>query len=113
MRALRSGTLGPVRLDDLDGLITFPSFHATAVLLFTWAVWPLGRLRWAALALNLLVIATVPIDGAHYFVDVLGGAGVTALSLVTARRLYRSGPSFLVPMLRPAPAWPRPRTAPR
>src|SRR5262245_60537148 len=51
LEALRSGAMSVVRLDDLEGLITFPSFHTANAILFAWALWPVRYLRLPVLAL--------------------------------------------------------------
>ena len=59
--------------DLITGLVTFPSFHAAAAVLFSWAVWPIRVLRWPVAFLNIaMAAAAVPIGG-HYLVDVIGG----------------------------------------
>lgn len=41
------------------------------------------------LALNLALIAATPIDGAHYFIDILGGGAVAALAITASSWLCR------------------------
>ena len=65
------------------GLISFPSFHAAMAVAYMWAAWP-TLCRWPAVALNLAMVAMTPIDGSHYLVDVLAGAGVGLLSIAAA-----------------------------
>jgi len=89
LEAMRNGTAHFVRLDNLEGLITFPSFHTTAAVIFCWALWPIRRLRWFVVALNLLLVASTPIDGAHYVIDLLAGAIVAGVAIAVARRLHR------------------------
>jgi hypothetical protein len=72
----------------MGGLIEFPSFHAAAAVIFSWAILPVRRLRWAVLALNIAMIAAIPIRGAHYFVDVLGGIAVAILAIGIANAFY-------------------------
>ena len=50
-----------------EGVNHLPSLHAALGLLFMVAVWPLPYLRWAAIALNVLMIAATPVDGGRYF----------------------------------------------
>jgi membrane-associated phospholipid phosphatase len=74
---------GPIRLDlsALDGIVTFPSFHAAAAVLFAWGFWAIRWARWPMLALNLAMIAaTVPIGG-HYYSDVLAGIVIAGTSI--------------------------------
>jgi membrane-associated phospholipid phosphatase len=104
LEALRSGTLAFVPLDDLEGLVAFPSFHTAAGLLYAWALWPLRRLRWPAIILNCAMIATTPLGGAHYVTDVLGGAIITALALVVARRVGAPRPQVRLIRHTPNPA---------
>jgi len=95
LNALRSGAGYAVKLNNLEGLISFPSFHTAAALLFAWALLKVPYLRWLALALNGALIAATPINGAHYVVDLIGGAAVAAASLATSLWLCRR--------IRPAP----------
>ena len=71
---------------EIEGLVTFPSFHTAAGVLFAWALWSTRWLRWPGLIVNVLMIASVPIIGAHYLVDVFGGVVVAIASLYLARR---------------------------
>jgi membrane-associated phospholipid phosphatase len=78
-----------VRLDDLNGIVTFPSFHAVLGVLFAWAFWPLRYLRWPALVMNVAMIAATPISGAHHFVDVLAGLAVAWAGLWLSLKVAR------------------------
>ncbi len=82
--ALRSGRFAELDLARLQGLITFPSFHTTLGILFPYAL----RRRPVALAIGLLVngamLASVPTEGSHYFVDMMGGAAVAVIAIVAA-----------------------------
>ncbi len=89
MDALRAGTFHAVRLDSLEGLVSFPSFHTTAALIFIWTLRKTRYLAWGALALNGALIAATPIDGAHYVIDLAGGAAVAALALGAMHWLCR------------------------
>jgi membrane-associated phospholipid phosphatase len=79
LRALDSGTLG--------GIITFPSFHAAAAVLYLWAFWSVWWMRPIALITNVGMLLATPIGGGHYFVDVLAGVGVAVLAIAAARRI--------------------------
>ncbi len=89
LEALRSGGHYAIRLKDIEGLISFPSFHTTAGLLFAWALWPLRYVRWLALATNAALIAAAPMIGAHYFIDLAGGAAVAVMAVAGSRWLSR------------------------
>jgi membrane-associated phospholipid phosphatase len=92
MDALRAGTFHAVRLDSLEGLVSFPSFHTTAALIFIWTLRKQRYLAWPALMLNGALIVATPIDGAHYAIDVAGGAVVAALALGATAWLCRHKP---------------------
>jgi hypothetical protein len=83
---LRSGTLTVVRLDDIEGMISFPSFHAAGGLMVTWVF--RGRRCWTAglIVLNAGLIAATVLTGAHYGVDVLITVAMFAGSVVAWRR---------------------------
>jgi membrane-associated phospholipid phosphatase len=81
---VRSGALRAIPLDDIRGIISFPSYHAAAAVLAVWAVWPVRVVRWPLLVLNALMMASTPIEGTHYFVDVIGGVIVSMCSVLAA-----------------------------
>jgi membrane-associated phospholipid phosphatase len=83
VNGFHDGTLTVVHWAELDGLISYPSFHTAAGLFSTWA----ARKRWWLLAPmmvvnGLLVLATFLI-GIHYVMDTLAGGLVFAGSLLT------------------------------
>lgn len=80
---LRDGTLRSVSLDHVEGIITFPSFHAALGVLFIRYFWMSRITRWPGLILNAMLIAGTPIDGGHYFVDVGAGALIAVVAIVT------------------------------
>jgi membrane-associated phospholipid phosphatase len=74
---------------NFQGIVTFPSFHAAAGVLFAWFFWHVPLLRWPLLAINLCMIAATPLFGAHYFTDVAIGIALASLALVFARRIAK------------------------
>ncbi|KAB1075808.1 phosphatase PAP2 family protein [Methylobacterium planeticum] len=93
LKSLRAGTFRVVSLRHLEGIITFPSFHAALGVIFARAFWASRWTRWPGLALNGVLIAATPIDGGHYFVDLIAGAAIAALAIAAARRLCGGVPS--------------------
>jgi len=92
--SLRAGTLTSIRLNNLEGLITFPSFHTTSAILFVWALWPARYVRSPTVIVNGLMILSTPISGGHYGVDVIAGglvanAAILAASWLNARWLVQ------------------------
>jgi membrane-associated phospholipid phosphatase len=89
MEGLRDGTIRAVRLDHLEGLVSFPSFHTTAAMIFAWTLWTVKYVGLAGLVLNLALIAATPLIGAHYFIDLVGGAVVAFAAMALSQWLCR------------------------
>lgn len=86
IQALHDGTMKVIRFDDLEGLVSFPSFHAAGGLIVTWAV---RRRRWLLgpfVCLNTALIASTFVTGVHYFVDILATVPMFIGSVVVYRR---------------------------
>jgi membrane-associated phospholipid phosphatase len=92
LAAIRDGAMQVISLEGVEGIITFPSYHAALGVIFAAAFWSVPLLRWPGLVLNGLMIAATPIDGGHYFVDVIAGIAVAALSLAAVRALAADAP---------------------
>jgi membrane-associated phospholipid phosphatase len=90
LEGLRAGTLRIIDFGGMEGLITFPSFHTANAILFVWALWPVRLLRLPMLVLNFLLIASTPLAGAHYLVDLIGGAAVAFAAIFATSRLVRA-----------------------
>jgi len=86
---LRDGTIRQLAIAGAKGLVTFPSYHTIFSLLMVYALRGMGPVFYAALAINLGIIASTPLDGAHYLTDVIGGVAIFALLAVFASRLQR------------------------
>lgn len=89
--ALRNGTLRTLVVSDLQGIITFPSYHAALAAVFGWGFLrvPVRAVRWAGVLLAAMTLISTPVDGGHYFVDVLAGTALAAASLWAARHAVR------------------------
>ena len=86
--ALRDGTMTSLRLTEVQGIVTFPSYHAGLATVTVWGFWVsrIAWLRWPGVALALATIFATPIDGGHYLVDVLAGMAVGAIAIAATRR---------------------------
>jgi len=84
---LRDGTFRLLVAVGSEGIITFPSVHAALAVIVVIALWPIAVLRWVFLLLNVAMLAATPIDGSHYFVDVLAGIALALLSLLLAQSI--------------------------
>lgn len=87
---IRAGGWHVFTYDQVEGIVTFPSFHTTLGLFFMYIA---GRLNRALLVvfvpLNVAMLLAVSSIGGHYFVDMAGGAAVAAASILIVRA--RSG----------------------
>jgi hypothetical protein len=61
--------------------------HAALGLLFIFALWPVRYIGWISVLLNLTMIAATPVDGSHYFSDVVAGLTIAALSWIAVRHI--------------------------
>jgi hypothetical protein len=82
---VRDGTLRHLDLFGLAGIVTFPSFHAASAVLYAWAFWPVWWMRPIAIIANGAMLASTPIDGGHYFIDLVAGIAVAVLAIMAAR----------------------------
>jgi hypothetical protein len=93
---VRDGSLRMLDMTNLVGIVTFPSFHAAAAVLYLWGYWPVRWLRPAAVVTNGAMLFAAPIGGGHYFVDILAGMTVAIMGIaaasVIARRVMGLGP---------------------
>jgi len=81
----REGALRHLELLGLAGIVTFPSFHAATAVLYGWALWPAKWLRPIVVVANGAMLAATPIDGGHYFIDLLAGMAIAVAAIFAAR----------------------------
>lgn len=86
---LRDGSFRLLVAIGSEGIISFPSLHAALAVILIMALWPVPFLRWPILALNAAMLAATPIDGSHYFSDVIAGVAIAVACFVAASRLAR------------------------
>ncbi|MGY8682054.1 phosphatase PAP2 family protein [Bradyrhizobium sp. UFLA05-153] len=93
---VRAGLLHKLHLTQLVGVLTFPSFHAAAAILYMWAFWPLRWFRLVVIPWNIVMIVATPLGGGHYLSDIIAGIAVSALAIaITARISAACSPSRL------------------
>ena len=85
--ALREHAVHRVDLGQLRGLVSAPSFHAAAAVLFVVAAWPLGALRWPLTVVNIGMLIATPVEGTHYLTDILLGMAVAGGAILVVRRV--------------------------
>ncbi|MDB5724929.1 MAG: hypothetical protein JWQ16_1683 [Novosphingobium sp.] len=82
---LRAHQMTDIDLGALRGLVCAPSFHAASAVVFIAAAWPIRRLRWVIVPVNLVMLAATPVEGTHYLSDIIAGALVAAVAVVAVR----------------------------
>lgn len=80
IEGLRNGTIRDMTRASA-GLIAVPSFHAAAGILFLWATAGIRILRWPMIALNIAMIFTALVIGAHYLTDIIAGIAVAIIAI--------------------------------
>src|SRR5207237_4180221 len=85
IEAARAGRIALVHREDLIGIVSFRSFHAASAFIFIWAAWSMPITRWITLAVNAAMLCATPVEGNHYFVDLIGGAAVAAVAVALVR----------------------------
>jgi len=86
-RAVYEGSLKVIGKTPLQGLIQFPSLHAAAAIIFTYAGRGIPILFPLLVVVNaLMLVALLPIGG-HYLVDMFGGVAIAVAAIVGARKI--------------------------
>jgi len=83
---LRHHAVHEVAVTSLHGLVCAPSFHTVSAVLYITAAWPIRKLRWPLLALNLAMLLATPVEGTHYLTDMIVGALVAIAASLAVRR---------------------------
>jgi hypothetical protein len=90
---LRNGSVRVLDLSAMQGIITFPSYHAALAAIFIWAFRAVpGLAGFGAVWAGLTILAT-PLGGGHYAVDVLAGLLLAIGSLAAAHLMVSTGES--------------------
>ncbi len=66
---------------NLQGIISFPSFHTSLGVLFTYVVRKRRLILLPVALLNVAMIVSVLTEGGHFLVDVVAGAAVAAAAI--------------------------------
>lgn len=87
--AVRSGRMTVLDLRSMQGIIVFPSYHGALAAVSLWAFRKSGlrAFRWVGMLVAATTLAATPVDGGHYFMDLLAGIAIAAASIVAASRL--------------------------
>ena len=94
LQALRGNPQHIVDLLSVPGLVTFPSFHTAMGIIGIWCARGNTWLFAPVLAVNGLMIASTPIYGSHYGIDVIGGALVAICAIAWLERAGIARPTL-------------------
>jgi len=87
--ALRMHRLTHIDLGALRGLVCAPSFHTVSAVVYLAAAWPIARLRWVLVSINLAMLLATPIEGTHYLSDMIAGLFVAVFAILAVRSALR------------------------
>lgn len=88
--ALRDHGVQVVDLGHLRGIVSAPSFHTAAAVLYIAMGWRIPALRWPVVALNAAMLLSTPVEGTHYLIDMILGAFVALTALALIRLTMRT-----------------------
>jgi hypothetical protein len=83
-------------LTGMTGVVSFPSFHTSMALAYPYAFRGTGPVGRAVIALNLVMLVSVPFFGGHYLVDMIAGAALllAAVGIVETARKISAGDTW-------------------
>jgi hypothetical protein len=90
IKGFHDGTMTIVRFDDLDGLVSVPSFHVAGALLVTWAFRSRPRVLVPLIILNAGLCLSTVLTGEHYVIDVVAAVPLVAASVAAWRWFGRA-----------------------
>jgi PAP2 superfamily len=88
---LRDGSFRLLTGIGSEGIITFPSLHATLAVIVAVALWPVPIVRWFAIVVNAAMLVATPFEGSHYFVDVIAGIAIAVVCWAAVDAWVRHG----------------------
>ena len=65
-------------------------------------MWPIKYLGWVGVLLNLAMMAATPIDGGHYFADVIAGSVIATFGWMAAASICASRAGAVLPFAAPS-----------
>lgn len=89
LEEIKSGAINTIEPHGIFAMVSVPSFHTVASILFTWAMWK-TKLRWAFVILNAGMLVATIVVGVHYLTDLVAGAAVAIFALWFATRSLRA-----------------------
>jgi hypothetical protein len=93
---LRNGSFRLIQLGQMQGLVTFPSFHTCFAMTLAWCFRDFRWLFPIAILVNGAVLVSTLSEGGHYLVDVLAGIVITIACIVLRQRVVSVSPNDYV-----------------
>lgn len=90
LESIRSSESVELVVTQLPGLVAFPSFHTAMGVIVIYAARGVIGIFAPALLVNVLMIASTPLFGGHYIVDVLAGIFTAVGTIVVYRIVYQA-----------------------
>ena len=87
LEGFKEGAITTINRDNLSGLVSFPSMHASTAVILAIAWARMGKWWGPFIVLNVLMAFSAMPVGNHYFVDVIAGSLLGAASYCLAHRL--------------------------
>ena len=72
---------------QLQGLVTFPSFHTVLAVIISYAMRVSRILATLTIPLNCIVIAGTITEGGHHLTDVIAGGFIAVFAILCVRRM--------------------------
>lgn len=95
LTGVRDGSLRTLDGSIVTGIVTFPSMHAADAVVLICAFHWLGRWAIPLVLLNLFMLMSALVVGAHYLIDVIAGAGLGGTVLYGSLRLHGLASGFV------------------
>ncbi len=89
LQEVRASTHLYLDVTNLPGLVAFPSFHTTMGALLIYVSRGSLTLLVPSMMFNLIMIASTPLFGGHYFVDVIAGIMLAGATIMVNKMLCR------------------------
>jgi membrane-associated phospholipid phosphatase len=86
---LRDGSMRVLDLGAMEGIVTFPSYHAALAAIFVWSFRAVPGLALPGTLWAGLTIVATPLVGGHHAVDVIAGLALVPLCIPAAQYLVR------------------------
>ena len=100
---LNNKTMTVIPISNMQGIVSFPSFHTVVGLILVMCFSQVKWLRFPFLALNTLLIAATPSIGGHYLVDTLAGMVIALIGMAAILKFVQPDVPLLSISMRPFP----------